>query len=114
MKGSTLINKLMQILQPENEPDNWIEIRDLAYKGSLTEEVREEIVSKLGEYEHVLECDRPFGEEDTQRTVILFKDHNVYLAMDGYYDSWSGGNWDGAELYEVKPVTKTYTDWEKV
>ncbi len=114
MNGKEIVETLNQIFHPSGKVDDWVEIGDMGYAGCLTPELKKEIVTACGEYDYELEADRPFGQEDVQRTVLHFKEHNVYIALDGYYDSWSGGNWDCAEFYEVKPVEKNYTDWVKV
>ncbi len=113
MKADELIEKLNGILRSEDDEDDWVERAEIGY-GNFPSEIESKITKALGKWECVLQADRPFGEEDTQRTVFHFKKHNIYLAYDGYYDSWSGGNWDDAHFYEVKPVEKTYTDWEAV
>lgn len=109
MKGSKLVETLKEIIND----DEGCYYSDLGYEG-LSTEIQEAIEKKLGPFKYVLVCDRPFGEEDTQRTVVHFTDHDVYVAVDGYYDSWSGGNFDDAEPYQVCPVEKTYTDWVAV
>ena len=113
MKAAELIEKLSVILRPEEDEDEWVERHEIGF-GSFPLAIREKITAELGEWHYELCADRPFGEEDVQRSVLFFVNHNVYLAYDGWYDSWSGGNWDCAEFYEVKPVEKTYTDWEAV
>jgi hypothetical protein len=119
MKADELIETLNEILKPGlyglevDEDEDEISSSDIGY-GNIPSEVKSKITKKLGKWEYVLEADRPFGEEDTQRTVLHFKKHDIYVAYDGYYCSWSGGNFDDAHFYEVKPVEKTYTDWEAV
>ncbi len=113
MNGAEIIEKLKEILRPEGEYDDWTPYKDVGHN-DMSDEITEELDAAFGNYEYVLTADRPFGEEDTQRTVIYFSHHDVYLALDGYYDSWSGGNWDDADFYEVKPVEKTYTDWDAI
>ena len=113
MNGDEIIAAVTEIFRPEGEYDDWIP-RSQIGNHDFSDEIEAAITEECGEWEYELTADRPFGEEDTQRTVLFFKEHNVYLAFDGYYDSWSGGNWDDANFYEVKPVEKTYTDWEAV
>lgn len=51
------------------------------------------------------------GQEDTWYSVKYFKDHDVYLRVDGYYQSHSGTDfesWDSA-VSIVKPQQKTIT-----
>jgi hypothetical protein len=35
-----------------------------------------------------------------------------FFRADGYYSSYDGRDWDGAELYAVRPVQKTITVYE--
>jgi hypothetical protein len=37
-----------------------------------------------------------------------------YFRADGYYSSYDGRDWDGAELYEVEPREKTITVYEAI
>jgi hypothetical protein len=54
------------------------------------------------------------GKGDTYYTIWYFKDHDVYLRIDGFYSSYNGVDWiqgwDGAS--EVKPKQKTITVYE--
>lgn len=43
--------------------------------------------------------------------VYHFKDHDVYLRIDGYYASHYGSDWDD-DPYEVKPKEKTIVVYE--
>lgn len=36
-----------------------------------------------------------------------------FFKVDGFYASWDGSSWDGSELYEVHPVERTITFYEK-
>jgi len=112
MKSDKLIKILNGFLRGDDE-DDWIERGEIA-NGCIPKEIREKITAKLGEWEFYVTSERSMSDTDVERTVLFFKDHDVYLAYDGYHDSWNGSNWDDAEFYEVKPVEKTYTDWEKV
>ena len=109
MNSKEIIDKLKQILWDENDLN-----RSEFANRDISSKIEAEVTKALGEWEYRLIADRPFGETDVQRTVIFFKEHNVFLAYDGYYDSWSGGSWDEAHFYEVKPVERTFTDWESV
>jgi len=51
------------------------------------------------------------GEGSHWESVKHFKDHNIYIKVTGYYQSYNGtdfSNWDRA-CSEVKPTEKTIT-----
>ncbi len=54
------------------------------------------------------------GQGDTWYSVKHFPEHNVYIKVEGYYQSYNGTEfhkgWDSCS--EVKPVTKTITVYE--
>ncbi len=73
-----------------------------------------EPIKELGEMEYKHTQDRALeGDSDVMTTVVLFKNHDVYIRMDGYYASYDGSEWDG-EFHEVKPVVKEVTFYEEV
>ena len=43
--------------------------------------------------------------------VYHFVDHNVYIRIDGYYQSYNGAEFENAP-YEVKPVQRLVTFYE--
>lgn len=48
--------------------------------------------------------------------VLYFKNHNVYIRINGEWDSYEGYYplvWDSNEIYQVTPVTKTITCYER-
>lgn len=52
------------------------------------------------------------GEGDNIGSTIFFKDHNVYITMNGYYDSYNGADFSDVNFTEVFPsisVTKVYS-----
>lgn len=55
-----------------------------------------------------------FGGEDmgSQRWII-FRVGEDYFQVFGYYNSWDGDNWEGAELEEVEPFERTVTSYRK-
>jgi hypothetical protein len=67
----------------------------------------------LGEYEEVDQYGGE-GKGDTWYSVKYFKQHDVYIRVDGYYQSYDGvdfyNGWESCK--EVKPVTKTITAYE--
>lgn len=53
------------------------------------------------------------GQGDIWYSVKYFKDHDVYLRVDGWYQSYSGTEFNGWEnVKEVKPIQKTITVYE--
>lgn len=83
---------------------------------------REPINEKFKEFAHFLglgeiEKVASYGGEDmgsTYYSVKYFKDHDVYLRVDGWYQSHYGvdfDDWDDA-VKEVKPKEKTVTVYE--
>ena len=64
----------------------------------------------LGEIEDVKQVGGE-GEGDTYYQVWLFKDHNIYIRIDGFYTSYNGTDWYN-EPYEVRPQEKTITVYE--
>lgn len=69
----------------------------------------------IGEWEEVDQYGGE-GQGDTWYSIKYFKDHDVYLKCDGYYQSYNGtefyDGWDN--VYEVKPEQKTITVFEKI
>jgi hypothetical protein len=52
------------------------------------------------------------GQGDDIGHVFHFAQHNVYMRIDGYYQSHHGSDWDN-DPYEVKPQAKQVTVYEK-
>jgi len=66
-----------------------------------------EIESKFGELEYVLCAERGSqGDHDSAETVILFKEHNIYISIDAWYSSQEGTNFEDGEFQQVYPRTK--------
>ncbi len=71
-------------------------------------------LKELGEIEYLIDSERALeGDSECMTTVVLFKDHGVYIRLDGYYASYGGSDWDG-DYFEVKPVEKTVTFYEAI
>lgn len=75
---------------------------------------REALSKELGDFEQVEYGRGATGDHDSYDVVYHFKDHNIWLEANGYYSSWEGTDWSSAELYEVKPVQKTITVYQRV
>lgn len=53
------------------------------------------------------------GQGDTWYSVKYFKDHDVYLKVSGYYQSYNGTDFSGwGCVKEVTPTQKTITVYE--
>jgi hypothetical protein len=52
------------------------------------------------------------GEGETWYSVKYFKDHDVYIRIDGYYQSYDGTTFDEGYGVEVRPKEKTITVYE--
>lgn len=53
------------------------------------------------------------GQGDTWYSVKYFPDHNIYLRVDGWYQSYNGTEFSGWDsVKEVKPIQKTITVYE--
>ena len=78
------------------------------------QEDTKEDIKELGKMEYIVDSDRALeGDAECMTTVILFKDHGVYIRLDGFYASYGESEWDG-EYHEVKPIEKTVTFYEAV
>jgi len=64
--------------------------------------------TELGEIDIVKFCEKQIQNRDTVEFVMYFKDFNIYLALNGYYNSWTGDKWQN-ELFEVVP-----TEYKKI
>ena len=79
--------------------DNEQDVDDVVFKETFGE--IEEVTQEGGE-----------GEGEEWYTVILFKDHGVYIRINGYYSSSEGTNFDDSEFLEVTPKEKIITVYE--
>ena len=46
------------------------------------------------------------GSFELQRTVIYFTDHDIYIALDGTYNSWESQTDDFDQMFEVQKVVR--------
>lgn len=82
------------------------DVSDFAYQDFDEEELG------LGE---IIEVDQYGGEGqgDTWYSIKYFPDHDVYLRVDGWYQSYSGTDFNEWEdVTEVRPKQKTITVYE--
>lgn len=65
----------------------------------------------LGEVEEVAQYGGE-GQGETWYSVKYFKDHDVYIKTNGYYQSYNGTEFDDGYGEEVRPQQKTITVYE--
>ena len=62
---------------------------------------------------NVTEIDGGMSKGDTWYSVKHFTDHDVYIRIDGWYQSYNGAEFDNPP-YEVKPQLKIITTYVSV
>jgi hypothetical protein len=107
--------------EPEQEQPNTI--KRLSFKEIFAFIQQNEISNSDIGYDDVIWDDKGLGEVvmidkfggegqgDHAHKVFWFKDHNVYMKIDGFYSSGNGTDWDD-DPYEVKPQQKKITVYE--
>jgi hypothetical protein len=65
----------------------------------------------LGDF-NIVEKHGGEGEGENYHVVQYFKDHDVYIRIDGFYQSYDGTYFDNAP-YEVRPTERVVTFYEK-
>jgi hypothetical protein len=79
------------------------------YEGGNIDE--ETLVAMFGDVEVIDEQGGYEGGGDYAMKVFLFKAHNIYIKVTGFYSSYNGTDWDGT-FTEVFPQQKTITVYE--
>lgn len=79
------------------------------YKGSDVEFV--EKIKELGTVKSVARYGGE-GRGDEYWKVYHFINHDVYIKFDGFYQSYEGSEYE--EMFEVKPVEVTKTEYQRV
>lgn len=75
-------------------------------------ERKEAVEAELGKWEEVPAGSRGGEDEGSSyRRVFHFVDHDVYVAVTGYYTSYDGTEYDD-DFTEVRPVVKEVTVFE--
>jgi len=73
----------------------------------------EKVEKEFGKIEYLLTDERlADGDHDTSMSVIYFEDHDVYIAITGYYSSHDGTEFD--EMSIVKPEKVTIIKYKQV
>ncbi len=89
------------------------EVENLAYLEDY-DLAREQLINDLGKIECCIYSTGGENAGSNWSVVHYFVDHNIYLRIDGYYQSHYGctfDDWDTA-VYEVRPQEKTITVYE--
>ena len=103
--------EIIEILN-KNYPPSSIAYGELGeFNEGLTEEQEKEIIEALGEVKQVYSKGGS-GKGDEWSRVQHFVDHDVYVRVDAYYESYNGTDFDGAEVYLCSPVEKMVTFYE--
>lgn len=94
-------------LDSDNELDTQIEIILKSNSDNKIQQVFQTL--GLGEFE-VLDSYGGEGKGDDYWLVFYLKQHNIYIKLDGYYQSYDGGYY--TSMYEVKPKQVMMTIYE--
>ena len=106
MKAEEIIAKLSEIFDGD--------FKKLPWESSTDEEWEafEKLSNELGGCDIVCWDSRQVQNEDIAEHVLHFKGPDVYIAMHGYYNSWSGTQWEN-EMFEVFPEEYKRTIYKK-
>lgn len=108
IKSRGLKKKLSDLLKDHDVTGNQFAFQD--FETSFEDALKEQ----LGDYEYILECERSNdGDHDGSKTVVHFKDHDIYIMVCGSYHSEYGCEFDNT-LYVVEPKQVTYTEYHVV
>ena len=111
MTGKEIIEKLKE-LGISNETlgygDFGKRVNPIAKYGS--EEYKTQHLDGIGQFIEVYE-EGGEGEGSHWEKVYHFKDHDVYISMCGFYQSYDGVSFDAYEPEEVFPVQVTRTEY---
>lgn len=105
MNSTEIIEVIRRRLSEEN-----INLRDFV-EFQIDDSLISEFESIIGPWKTASE---KRTESDEYQYVLLFVKHNVYLAFDASYSSWSGVDLSDSIPYEVVEATKTIKYWKAV
>ena len=115
LTGKEILDRVEKIMSVTDfaywESDKFEDINENYIKDKCTLEEAEAIVEELGEVEEVDQYGGE-GQGETWYSVKLFKDHGVYIRIDGYYESYNGVEFDQGYGEVVEPKQKTITVYE--
>lgn len=81
-------------------PEYGVDFGKLEEAGFKIEEYEQEGGTDEGSHYHVV--------------LKLSKDgEDTFVKCDGYYQSYEGTNWEGADVYEAKPIEVKVSQWAK-
>ena len=122
MNAKEITTKLKEIIEEHFEGYlaefmEIVEINEASVKKSEEEDIAwsskdRALLTAFGDIEQVMHK-RCGSEHDIMRYVYHFKDHDVFLCIDGSYSSWEGTSFDD-DWYEVKPYKVTSTKYKRV
>ena len=108
MNAKELIKKLTEVFEEQEISKSQFFNQDYSDNDEQT------IIAAVGNFKTMEYGRSTTGDHNSYEVTFFFIDHDIYLKADGYYSSWDGTDWSCANLYEVKPVEKTITVYEKV
>lgn len=71
----------------------------------------ERVENEIGDFEIVHSIGGYEGGGDHREKVIYFKEHALYVKIEGYHSSWGESTWD--EEYEVLPKQVVITEYKR-
>lgn len=103
-------DEIVKVLAEFNvTPEKFGELRwDLKYERESVKQLED----RLGKIELADEYGGE-GEGSTYYVVVKFVDHDVYIKVDAYYESYDGTDWDSSEFVQVKPKEVAKVEWVK-
>jgi hypothetical protein len=107
MEAKELIEKLRNWNDGEEEQGYYDSIhRRIAHQDIDQDKLKED----FGDFEYKLMAERgSTGDHDSCTTVIYFKEHDVYLALEGWYSSQEGSMFEDDNWHQVYPKQITRT-----
>lgn len=88
-------------------------VNDTRFPSSKEEFANDEkVIAAVGKIKRV-QAERVGCDFDQMEYVFHFTDHDIYLAIAGSYNSWSGVEFYDKNWYEVKPRQITTTIYER-
>lgn len=100
MSNKLTAEQILKVLDDNGISEDEFAYDDVDYKRLGLGEV-EEVYQEGGE-----------GQGDEWYSVKHFKDHNVYIKIEGYYQSHNGTEFENGMGEEVRPIEKTITVYE--
>ncbi len=117
MNATELAAALQEVISEEYGNSEFLELIELNEK--IIAEAEEEyakkdrkILAAVGPFEQVFHS-RVGGDASIMRSVYHFKDHDIYLCLDGEYSSWDATSYRQG-WYEVKPEKVTSIKYKRV